>query len=50
MGELEELLVDIETLLLRITGLHTLSVGMKLVSGAAVALGGTGPRQEGRSW
>lgn len=49
MGELEELLVGVETLLLKITGPCTVSVGMKLVSSAAAVLGGTGPRQEGRS-
>lgn len=50
MGELEELLVGIETLLLKITGLCRVSVGVKQVSGAAVVLGGTGPRQGGGSW
>lgn len=50
VGEPEELLVGVETVLVKVTGLSTGSVGLKLVSSAAVVLGGTGPRQEGRSW
>ena len=50
VGEPEGLLVGVEGFLLKVTGLSTGSVGMKLVSRAAVVLGGTGPRQEGRSW
>lgn len=45
-----EVLVGVNTLLLRITGLCTVSVGVKLVSGAAVVVGGMGPREAGRSW
>lgn len=50
VGELEELLVGVKTLLLKNTGLCGLSVGGKLVSHAAGALDGTGSLQDGRSW
>lgn len=50
VGELEELLVGVKKLLLKITGLCGLSVGMELVSDAAVLLDGMGPWQDWRSW